>query len=248
MTLCCPIAYIVKILCNTLHMATQKPTKSTASKQAAATAQTKPKTAARKAVKPKAPAKAKTAPNARKPAPAKPAPRKASAAKPKTAKTAKPAQPGPGRPSSFTPEVIEALCTLIAEGSSGREACAALGVSRSGMHRLLADDKEFQDQYTRARDMQADLLFGEIITIADTPMIGTKEVGKEWGTEVTKADMIEHRRLQVEARKWVTAKLAPKKYGDKLQVGGAEDLPAVKHDVSATVTPAEAYRLLLGAK
>ena len=37
--------------------------------------------------------------------------------------------------------------------------------------------------------------------------------------------MIEHRRLQVDARKWAAGKLAPKKYGDKLAVGGDEDAP-----------------------
>lgn len=212
----------------------------------------------------KAPPKAKTAPKA-KPAPAKTAPRTRAKAKPKAAprktparKTAKPAQAesqpeastGPGgRPSTFTPEVIEAVCTLIAEGHSGRETCEMLGLSQSAMYRHLTDDKEFQEQYARAREMQADLLFGQIIKIADTPLVGTKEVGKEWGTEVTKADMIEHRRLQVDARKWLVVKLAPRKYGEKLQVGGADDLPALKHQGdAAALTPAEAYMVMIGQK
>ena len=33
--------------------------------------------------------------------------------------------------------------------------------------------------------------------------------------------MIEHRRLQVDVRKWMAGKLAPKKYGDKLDVTSA---------------------------
>jgi hypothetical protein len=39
--------------------------------------------------------------------------------------------------------------------------------------------------------------------------------------------MIEHRRLQVDARKWIAAKLKPKKYGDKQQteVTGADGGP-----------------------
>lgn len=36
--------------------------------------------------------------------------------------------------------------------------------------------------------------------------------------EVSKADMIEHRRLQIDARKWMAAKLRPKVYGNKLDV------------------------------
>ena len=36
--------------------------------------------------------------------------------------------------------------------------------------------------------------------------------------EITKADMIQHRRLQIDARKWVLAKMNPKKYGDKVDL------------------------------
>ena len=41
-------------------------------------------------------------------------------------------------------------------------------------------------------------------------------------------------RLRVDARKWVAAKLKPRKYGDKVAVGGADDLPPVRHSVELT--------------
>ena len=70
-----------------------------------------------------------------------------------------------------------------------------------------------------ARDIQADVLFDEIHQIADTPQKGTKTVRRGEGdnstVETTEADMIEHRRLQIDARKWLIGKMAPKKYGDK---------------------------------
>lgn len=34
-------------------------------------------------------------------------------------------------------------------------------------------------------------------------------------------------RLKADNRKWLLSKLAPKKYGDKLQLGGADDLPPI---------------------
>ena len=65
-----------------------------------------------------------------------------------------------------------------------------------------------------ARDIQADVLFDEIHQIADTPQKGTKTVRKGEGdsstVETTEADMIEHRRLQIDARKWLIGKMAPK--------------------------------------
>lgn len=100
-------------------------------------------------------------------------------------------------------------------------------------------------KYAHARAKKADLLFGQIIAIADTPLIGTKTVAKEWGLEITTAGMIEHRRLQLDARKWLVVKLAPKKYGDKLQVGGADDLQEFKHEATMTLTPEKAYKRMI---
>jgi hypothetical protein len=64
----------------------------------------------------------------------------------------------------------------------------------------------------------------EILQIADTPRIGVKTKTTEDGIEVTEGDMIEHRRLQVEARKWLLSKLVPKKYGDLQKVEHSGEL------------------------
>jgi hypothetical protein len=67
--------------------------------------------------------------------------------------------------------------------------------------------------------MRADVVFDELIEIADTPVEGEKvKIDKDGNEEVQRGDMIEHRRLQVDARKWALARMAPKKYGDKVAV------------------------------
>ena len=43
-------------------------------------------------------------------------------------------------------------------------------------------------------------------------------------------EAVQRSKLRVDARKWMASKMAPKKYGDKLAVGGADDLPPVKVD------------------
>jgi len=43
--------------------------------------------------------------------------------------------------------------------------------------------------------------------------------------------------------RWRASKIAPKDYGDKLAIGGADDLPPIKQDV--TISPEEAYKRLL---
>jgi hypothetical protein len=125
-----------------------------------------------------------------------------------------------GRPSIYTPAVAEAVCVFIVDGKSLRQIGEEPGMpAKATIVNWLAKHEDFRVQYARARELQADALIDEILTIADTPLIGERVKKLPNGTkETTTGDMIEHRRLQVEARKWLIAKLAPKKYGDKLDV------------------------------
>jgi hypothetical protein len=130
-----------------------------------------------------------------------------------------------GRPSLFTTELGDEICNRIADGESLRAICAEVETpDKATVFRwLLAEGhKDFSNQYGRARGIQADVLFDEIHQIADTPQKGTKTVRRGEGdnstVETTEADMIEHRRLQIDARKWLIGKMAPKKYGDKQQI------------------------------
>lgn len=122
------------------------------------------------------------------------------------------------RASSFTQAIADAICTRLADGQSLREICRDEGMpDKATVFRWLAADEAFRDQYAHAREAQAETLFEEIVTIADTQALGVKRTIKPDGAvETVEADMIEHRRLRVDARKWVVARLAPKKYGDKL--------------------------------
>jgi hypothetical protein len=127
-----------------------------------------------------------------------------------------------GRPSAFTQEIADAICERMAEGESVRTVCLDEGMpDRSTVHRWLADEdhKSFRDQYARACDARAEKIFEEIIEIADTSVeaekVTTRSDGKQ---EVTTGDAVERSKLRVDARKWVVARLAPKKYSEKLNI------------------------------
>lgn len=94
------------------------------------------------------------------------------------------------------------------------------------------DDQFFKD-YERARDIRADKIFEEMLVIADTPKTGTiTKLGGANGMEVTETDMIQHRRLQVETRKWILGRMKPKKYGDKIETtitGGDKPVQTVDY-------------------
>ncbi len=134
-----------------------------------------------------------------------------------------------GRPSGYTEDMAIEICARLASGESLVRMCKADDMpSVSTVYRWIQAHEEFRDNYTRAREDQADTLADEILDIANTPVVGVKTKTNEKGeVETTEGDMIEHRRLQVDARKWIAAKLKPKKYGDKQQteVTGADGGP-----------------------
>lgn len=75
--------------------------------------------------------------------------------------------------------------------------------------------------YVRAREDQADTLADQIVAIADEQAEVIKEDGSAFDPDVQRD------RLRVEARKWVAAKLKPKKYGEKLELGSDPDRPVL---------------------
>lgn len=109
-----------------------------------------------------------------------------------------------GRPSKYSDEMAEKICELIASGMSLRAVCSQDSMpSAVSVCKWLSENEEFSKQYARAREEQADSFADEIIDIADS-------VAPEAG-EVAKA------KLQIDARKWKASKMAPKKYGDKVE-------------------------------
>lgn len=118
----------------------------------------------------------------------------------------------------YTAELAETICDRLASGESLRAICRDDGMpSEALVRRWALDDHEgFFAQYTRAREIQAHVLAEEVRIISDTPMIGRKVKMSADGVEVTEGDMTEHRRLQMDARKWYLSKVLPKVYGDKL--------------------------------
>jgi len=92
--------------------------------------------------------------------------------------------------------------------------------------RWIADDDALCQKYTRAKELQADYMAAQIRSIADECRIGVKTTDRGEGkVETVTGDMVERSRLQIDARKWLASKLAPKKYGDKMELSGNADAP-----------------------
>lgn len=124
-----------------------------------------------------------------------------------------------GRPSSYTPEVAAKICEGLREGKSLITLCSEEGMpARGTVHRWLDEHADFQAAYTRARTKGLEALADDLIHIANTPMEGISTETTLAERKIIKRDMIEHRKLQIDTRKWYLSKLAPKIYGDKSTV------------------------------
>lgn len=134
-----------------------------------------------------------------------------------------------GRPSSYTDDKAAEICARLAGGEPLTRICRDEHLPDvATVYRWLIAKESFREMYARAREDQADTLADEIQAIADEPMVGVKTTTKPNGdVEKVEGDMIEHRRLRVDARKWIAAKLKPRKYGDKLELAGDKDNPFV---------------------
>jgi len=136
------------------------------------------------------------------------------------------------RPSKFTKVCAEKICARLMQGESLRRICMDDGMpDRATVFRWMQQHESFRDQYAHARSVQADTLVDEILDIADDGQNDTYVDG-ESGAERTNYDVIARSKLRVDARKWLAGKLAPKKYGEKIQqeltgAGGAPLAPPV---------------------
>lgn len=93
---------------------------------------------------------------------------------------------------------------------------------------------EFGAEFARARDEGFDAIAFECLEIADDARNDYIDRKAEEGDEQAKkaqeydSEHVQRSKLRIETRLKLLAKWDPKRYGDKIAVGGADDLPAIK--------------------
>lgn len=139
-----------------------------------------------------------------------------------------------GRPSLYSPELIERICERLSRGEPLAAICRDEGMPA---YRTV---KDWQDKMpdvsaaiAHARESGEDWIAAECLQIADTPCPGVmlveepNEAGEIVVVERRTADMIHHRKLQIETRLKLLAKWNPKKWGDKVEHSGNGEAPFV---------------------
>jgi hypothetical protein len=110
-----------------------------------------------------------------------------------------------GQKPKFTQELADEICERLATGESLRSICRDEHMpTETAVRKWALEDREgFGSQYTHARDLGLDAMADQVLSIADN-----KDVDPA------------HKRIQFDARRWYLSKMAPKRYGDKLQHTG----------------------------
>jgi hypothetical protein len=117
-----------------------------------------------------------------------------------------------GRPSTYTEEVGNEICQLIASGLSARRACEKAGVLDSTFFMWVFTPSDFNDalfeQYERARAVRAERMLDETIEIADS----------------SDPDRVQVDRLRCDVRDKALARMSPKRYADLKRVQHSGDM------------------------
>lgn len=128
-----------------------------------------------------------------------------------------------GRPSTYTIDTASVICDRISKGESLKAICSSPGMpDQVVVYGWLGRQPEFAQMYARAREEQADTLADEIAALADED---PRMVVDDKGVARIDSAWVQWQKNRVEARKWVAAKLKPKKYGERVQVAGDADNP-----------------------
>ena len=115
-------------------------------------------------------------------------------------------------------ELAELVFAGMRNGLSAHQACKQIGLPQSTFNHWLNDDSKMAAEYARAREDLIEHIASETLRIADTP-VGSTDSG------ATDSGAVHKQRLQVDTRKWLLSKLAPKKWGDKLELSSDPENP-----------------------
>lgn len=129
-----------------------------------------------------------------------------------------------GRPSTYTDEKAQKICELTSTShKSLKTICEEVNVSVMTVLQWLREIEDFAKMYAKAKDEQADYLVEELMEIADDsskdtlidPETGKKYENKEWTNRS---------RLRVDTRKWIAAKLKPRKYSERIDLNHSGEI------------------------
>lgn len=130
-----------------------------------------------------------------------------------------------GRPSIYSQEIADRIVSELADGKSLVKICEAADMpGRRTVLDWQERDDAFRSRCARARVEGADLAFDQMADIERDVLSGKIEAHAG--------------RCVLSSMQWRLSKLAPRRFGDKLEISGDPERPLVKNEM----TPLESAR------
>lgn len=98
----------------------------------------------------------------------------------------------------------ETIVDMIAGGESLRKACQSVGITAPTFCERILKNPALAEQYARAREMRSDIYGEQVGEIAGQVLRGELEPDAA--------------RVAADCLKWTAGRMAPKKWGDKVEV------------------------------
>ena len=130
---------------------------------------------------------------------------------------AKPTKPGSEDRAKVSALVLQGMRS----GLSAFKACQQAGISHSTFLKWVSEDESLRDSYAHAREDLIERIANDVMDLSDADVGMLPDGKKDWAA-------VQKHKLQVDTRKWLLSKLAPKKYGDKIEVSGDPANPLVQ--------------------
>lgn len=156
---------------------------------------------------------------------------------PEAQQPAPPEKKKTGRPSKYTPEIAQKMCEMLADGIPLREICRQEGFPewRTVYNWMYADDLKGEDgvglssAIARAREVGQDAIAEDIFR---EMCMEPERILSEGGGRID-SGYVQLIKARAEIKLKLLAKWNPKRYGDKVQVGGDPENPfKVQADVA----------------
>lgn len=141
------------------------------------------------------------------------------------------------RNSTYTTWAGETICAGLAEGHSLLSICEAMGIDHATARRWESEIPEHATNSTRAREIGCHALADQCIDIADQAARDWVPVKDNEGNIIdikVDGEHVQRSRLRIDTRMRLIGKWLPKVYGDKVAIGGAEDLPPIRSAAEAS--------------
>ena len=142
-----------------------------------------------------------------------------------------------GRPSEYTQEAADAICELLTLGWSlkrviekGKDEPGYENIgfpSIATVYKWMRENEDFLKNYARAKQEAADAMAEELLDISDDGKNDWMEIWDKEGQNIVgwkvNGEAVMRSKLRVDTRKWIMAKMKPKRYGEKLDLTSGGD-------------------------